>query len=413
MARQEARRLAQLHHPGIVAVHDIGVHEGGVYIVSDYLEGGDLRSWMHAHRPSWEDATRMAIAVLDALGHAHARRVVHRDIKPANILLTSEHRPVLVDFGLALSDEQAGAAEKGLLFGTPHYMSPEQAKGVAHRIDGRTDLYSLGVVLYELLTGRLPFRATDLVELLRQVRDDEPQPPRQLVRDIPQDLERACLKALAKHQPDRYTTAGDFAEDLQRVLQATAATPGTPAEAPPMPTPMPARADLLSPAPTPMPAAVDTRTPSSVRRAREAERRQMTVLVCGCDAFESEPYLALDSEDQAHVLRAFLETCEKAVQQFGGTIVQCSEKGVVACFGFPLAYEDAAGRAAWTGLAILEGMTISRRAAANSRQGCLWIHGSGFIPAPPSSRRRRTPCRWWARRGMWRSGSKTWPSPVK
>ena len=359
-ALQEARTLAHLRHPGIVAIHDVGVHAGQMYVVSDYLDGPDLGRWLKDNRPPWPDVVRIVAAVAGALSHAHARRIVHRDVKPANIIVTAGVVPVLVDFGLALGEEQAGGGAKGLVSGTPWYMSPEQAQGTAHRIDGRTDVYSLGVVFYEMLTGRVPFRATTIAELIRQVRDDEPQPPRQLVRDIPVDVERVCLKALAKRQPDRYTTAGDFAEALQRLLQATTppVTPALmappPAETPPMPTPMPARTDVLSP--TPLPAGVDPRTPSSVQRAREAERRQLTVLVCGCDAFESEPYLELDSEDQADVLRPFLETCEKAVQQFGGTIVQSSEKGVVACFGFPLAFEDAAGRAARTGLAILEGM---------------------------------------------------------
>src|SRR6516225_68219 len=237
-ALQEARRLAQLRHPGIVAVHDVGVHEGQVYIVSDYLDGLNLGQWLREHRPAWPEAARIAAAVADALAHAHARLIIHRDVKPANMLLTAESAPVLVDFGLALGETQAGGAEKGVVAGTPEYMSPEQATGTAHRIDGRTDIYSLGGVLYEMLTGRVPFRATNPLELLRQVRDDEPQPPRQLVGDIPPELERACLKALAKRQEDRYTTAADFAADLRRVLptraaaELTAPQPGWPASPP-------------------------------------------------------------------------------------------------------------------------------------------------------------------------------------
>ena len=116
----------------------------------------------------------------DALAHAHARLIVHRDVKPANIILTPDRGPVLVDFGLGLDEAAAGGRELGVISGTPAYMAPEQVAGAAHRIDGRTDIYSLGVVLYEMLCGRLPFRASNTRELLRQVRDDEPQPPRQL-----------------------------------------------------------------------------------------------------------------------------------------------------------------------------------------------------------------------------------------
>ena len=206
-----------------MTIHDVGVHEGRLYLVSDYLEGPDLGRWLRENRVDWPEATRIAAAIADALAHAHARLIVHRDVKPANILLTADRAPVLVDFGLALDDAQAGGREKGIISGTLWYLSPEQATGTAHRIDGRTDVYSLGVVLYEMLTGRVPFRATDPLELLRQVCDDEPQPPRQLVHDIPPELERACLKALAKQQQDRCTTAADFAADLRDVLANAAA----------------------------------------------------------------------------------------------------------------------------------------------------------------------------------------------
>jgi class 3 adenylate cyclase/predicted ATPase len=350
-ALQEARRLAQLRHPGIVTVHDVGVHEGQIYIVSDYLDGPDLGRWLEDNRPAWPEAARIAAAVADALAHAHARLVVHRDIKPANIILTAERAPVLVDFGLALDEVRAGGNEKGVITGTPWYMSPEQAGGTAHRIDGRTDIYSLGVVLYEMLTRRVPFRATNPLELLRQVRDDEPQPPRQLVRDMPPELERACLKALAKRQQDRYTTAGDFAEDLYRLLPLGAEGP-TSRQMPVAAALTERRAAQLTSSPQQA-----VTPPSQRRRALGAERRQVTVLVCGCDLFDSEPYLeGLDAEDQARVLRAFQQAGEQAARKFGGTVVQCNEQGMLVCFGYPVAYEDGAHRGARTGLGILDDM---------------------------------------------------------
>jgi class 3 adenylate cyclase len=350
-ALQEARRLAQLHHPGIVAVHDVGVQEGQVYIVSDYLDGPDLSRWLRDYRPAWPEAARIAIAVADALAHAHARLIIHRDVKPANILLNSDLAPVLVDFGLALGETQAGGDEMGVVSGTPWYMSPEQAAGTAHRIDGRTDVYSLGVVLYEMLTGRVPFRGTNPLELLRQVRNDEPQPPRQLVGDIPSELERACLKALAKRQHDRHSTAGDFAAELRRVLPMRAEAPDS-RQVPVAPAVSEPRAASGAAAP---PKAV---TPlSSRRRTGEAERRQVTVLVCGCDLFGSEAYLeGLDAEDQAKVLRGFQQACDQSARRLGGTVVQCNEQGLLVCFGYPVAYEDGARRAAQTGLGILDDM---------------------------------------------------------
>jgi serine/threonine protein kinase/predicted ATPase len=347
---QEARRLARLRHSGIVAVHDVGTQDGQVFIVSDYLDGQDLARWLKRHSPSWQEAVAIVSAVADALAHAHAQLTVHRDVKPANIILTSAGAPVLVDFGLALDDLSAGGGELGIVSGTPAYMAPEQVTGTAHRIDGRTDIYSLGVVLYEMLCGRIPFRSEQSHELLRQVRDDEPQPLRQIAREIPPELERICLKALAKKMQDRYTTAADFADELRRVLQTTSESATSPSSlrqsAAGIPTSMSYRetsqhaSEVLS---------------SSRRRIREAARRQVTVLVCGTELFESEAYLeTLDAEDQAKVLQTFEQICERAVRGLDGAVVQCNEQGFLACFGYPVAYEDAARRAARAGLRMLD-----------------------------------------------------------
>ena len=210
----EARFLARLDHTSIVPVFDVGQSENGtLFVVSKYVEGLDLSRRIRQERPSLNDAARIVASIADALDYAHSRGVVHRDVKPGNIIVSDGGHPVLVDFGLAIRDADFG---QGATFvGTPSYMSPEQARQEGHRVDGRSDIYSLGVVLYELLTGTRPFNATSVAALLELIRKVEVRPPRQIDRNVPKELERICLKALAKRVADRYSTAGDLADDLR------------------------------------------------------------------------------------------------------------------------------------------------------------------------------------------------------
>jgi serine/threonine protein kinase len=215
----EARILARLDHPHIVPVHDVGRSEdGNCFIVSKLIEGSDLAVKMAQTRPSFRDSAELVATIADALHYAHTRGLVHRDIKPANILIDASGKPCVADFGLALKDEDFG--KRGGLAGTPVYMSPEQARGEGHRVDGRADIFSLGAIFYELLTGKNPFRGDSVQVVLESIKKSEPRPPRQIDDAIPRELERICLKALSKRAQDRYTTARDMADDLRVFRQA-------------------------------------------------------------------------------------------------------------------------------------------------------------------------------------------------
>ena len=227
---EEAQVVASLDHANIVPVHDVGRTDDGLcYVVSKFIQGSDLAKRIKGHRLSHCESAGLVAAIAEALHHAHLHMVVHRDVKPANILIETTGKPYLADFGLALKEEDFGSGSG--VAGTAAYMSPEQARGEGHLVDGRADIFSLGVVFYELLTASRPFWGDNRAEVIERIRSLEARPPRQLDDTIPRELERICLKALTKRASDRYTTALDMAEDLRHFLAQTAeAKPVDPAK---------------------------------------------------------------------------------------------------------------------------------------------------------------------------------------
>jgi serine/threonine protein kinase len=214
---REAKSLAKLSHPNILKVLDYGEHENSPFLVMEYLPGGTLKERLGKPTP-WQEAVRLLIPIAQALEYAHDHNLIHRDIKPANILLTEKGQPMLTDFGIAKileSEDTGGLTGTGVGIGTPEYMAPEQWAGQATK---QSDIYSLGVVLYELVTGRKPYAAdTPVAVLLKQANDPLPRPT-QYTPDLPEAVERILIKALAKNTEDRYPSAAEFTDALEQLV---------------------------------------------------------------------------------------------------------------------------------------------------------------------------------------------------
>ena len=215
---REARAAAQVRHPNIVSVYEVGREDGFIYIASEFIEGASLDQWIEAHPLTVRESVELCAKVAEALHHAHEAGVVHRDLKPQNILVDTLGEPHIADFGLAKRDAgEITMTVEGAILGTPAYMPPEQARGEGHNADRRSDVYSLGVILFRLLTGELPFRGQRQM-LMLQILNEEPPRPRALDSRIPRDIETICQKCLEKESSRRYATAQLLAEDFRRWL---------------------------------------------------------------------------------------------------------------------------------------------------------------------------------------------------
>src|SRR5262245_17055769 len=217
--RTEAEAVARLQHPYIVQIYEVGEQQGRPYFSLEFVDGGSLADKLEQGPVPARAAAELTAKLAEAAHAAHERGIMHRDLKPANILLMKDGTPKITDFGLAKKlDSATGHTQTGDIMGTPDYMSPEQASGRSKDIGPASDVYALGAILYDMLTGRPPFQAASILETLEQVRSHDPVPPTRLRTKLPRDLETICLKCLHKQPHRRYATAKALADDLHRFL---------------------------------------------------------------------------------------------------------------------------------------------------------------------------------------------------
>ncbi len=223
--RREALAAGRLRHPNIVPIHDVGQEEGWSYIAMELVEGRPLHVLLRDRKVPIDEGVRIVLQIAEGIVHAHKNGVIHRDLKPANVLVDEEGNARLTDFGLAKLSKEGDLTEKGTTLGTPNYMPPEQARGRIDEIDERSDVYALGAILYDVLTGRPPFIGDTQMDILLRVIQEAPAPPRSINGKVPQELESICLRALEKDKEKRYPSARDFAQALEGFLDRDAASP--------------------------------------------------------------------------------------------------------------------------------------------------------------------------------------------
>jgi serine/threonine protein kinase len=214
--REEGRLMSRFDHPHIVKVYEMDVFQGVPYFTMDFLVGDDLHALLKARKATIRANVTLLRKVCEAVGHAHSKGVIHRDLKPSNIFVREDGEPILTDFGLAKNlESEFKLTAEGAMVGTPLYLSPEQVAGQAHKADGRVDIYGLGVILYQICTGRLPFVGKNPYEVYKKVLSEDPRTPRDINPKLAEDLEKIILTAMAKRPEDRFETAEDMASDLR------------------------------------------------------------------------------------------------------------------------------------------------------------------------------------------------------
>jgi serine/threonine protein kinase len=322
----EAQAAAALNHPNICTIYEIDEADGQSFIAMEFVEGQSLKAKIEAGPLKLDEALGIAMQAAEGLQAAHEKKITHRDIKPANVMLTTKGQAKIMDFGLAKLADQTRLTKTGMTVGTVAYMSPEQVQGID--ADHRSDIWSFGVVLYEMLTSQLPFRGEYEAAMMYSILHEDPQPISNFRTDVPVELERMVARTLTKSTESRYQTMADLLIELQKAKRKQQEE----------------KSEEQAP-----------ERPSTKSAVSIPERRQVSVMSCQLVA-SSTSSEALDPEELHALLPEYQSLCAKVIARYEGQIIQSFGDGILVYFGYPNAHEDDPRRAVHAGLGILEGL---------------------------------------------------------